>query len=92
MELLFRVQIGGIFELFVEEIGLARIVLSCHFALDVLCDKEGAHDSSEHFIGHHCLMFHDGLQLSVLHQHVLARSVDALEIWASGTFATRRSS
>ena len=38
MELLFHVQIGGIFEIFVEEIDLARIELSCHFALDLLCD------------------------------------------------------
>ena len=44
MELLFHVQIGGTFELFVDEIDLARISLSCHFALDLLCDKEGAHD------------------------------------------------
>ena len=42
MVLLFRVQIGGLFELFVDEIDLARIALSCHFALDFLCDKEGA--------------------------------------------------
>ena len=46
MELLFHVQIGGIFELFVEEIDLTRIELSCHFALDLLCDKSGTHDSA----------------------------------------------
>ena len=46
IELLFHVQIGGIFELLVEEIDLARIALSCRFALDVLCDKEGARDSA----------------------------------------------
>ena len=46
MELLFHVQIGGIFEIFVEEIDLATIALSCHFALDLLCDKAGAHDSA----------------------------------------------
>ena len=46
MELLFHVQIGGIFELFVEESDLARIALSCHFALDLLCDKAGSHDSA----------------------------------------------
>ena len=39
MELLFHVQIGGIFELLVDEIDLARIALSCHFALDILFDK-----------------------------------------------------
>ena len=46
MELPFHVQNGGILELFVEEVDLARIALSCHYALDVLCDKEGAHDST----------------------------------------------
>ena len=44
MELLFHVQIGGIIVLFVDEIDLARIALSCHFALDLLCDKTGSHD------------------------------------------------
>ena len=46
MELLFHVQIGGIFVLFVDEIDLARIALSCHFALDLLCDKAGAYVSA----------------------------------------------
>ena len=46
MELFFHVRIGGIFVLIVNEIDLARIALSCHFALDVLCDKEGAHGSA----------------------------------------------
>ena len=36
MELLFHVQVGGIFVLFVDEIDLARIALSCHFVLDLL--------------------------------------------------------
>ena len=36
MVLLFHVHIGGIFEIFVDEIDLARIALSCHFALDLL--------------------------------------------------------
>ena len=31
LEPLFHVQIGGIFEIFVDEIDLARIALSCHF-------------------------------------------------------------
>ena len=44
MELLFRVHIGGIFEIFVDEIDLARIPLFCHFALDSRCDKAGTHD------------------------------------------------
>ena len=46
LDLLFHVQIGGIFELLVEEIDLARIALSCHFALDLLCDKAETHDSA----------------------------------------------
>ena len=41
MELSFHVQVGGIFAMYVEEVDLARIALSCHFALDLLCDKEG---------------------------------------------------
>ena len=52
MELLFHVQIGGIVALFVDEIDFARIALSCHFTLDLLCDKEGAHVSAS--IGDHC--------------------------------------
>ena len=43
---IFHVRIGGIFVLIVNEIDLARLALSCHFALDVLCDKEGAHGSA----------------------------------------------
>ena len=42
----FHAQNGGIFEIFVDEIDLARLALSCHFALDVLCDKESVHDSA----------------------------------------------
>ena len=44
LELLFHAQIGGIFEPFVDEIDLAKLALSCHFALDLLCYKEGVHD------------------------------------------------
>ena len=33
-------------ELFVKEIDLARIALSCHFALDLSCVKAGTHDSA----------------------------------------------
>ena len=40
-----HVQICGIFEQFVDATDLARIALSCHFALNFLCDKEGAHES-----------------------------------------------
>ena len=46
LELLFHGQISGAFEPFIVEIDLAKIALSCHFALDVLCYKEGAHDSA----------------------------------------------
>ena len=37
VELLFLEQVGGIFKSFVVEIDLAKIALSCHFALDLLC-------------------------------------------------------
>ena len=30
-------------EEYVDELDLEGIALSCHFALDVLCDKAGAH-------------------------------------------------
>ena len=46
MEFLLHVQIGGSFELFVDETDLARISVSCHFALDLLCDKERTHAST----------------------------------------------
>ena len=46
LELLFHGQISGAFEPFVVETDLAKIALSCHFALNVLCDKEGGHDSA----------------------------------------------
>ena len=42
LELLFLEQVSGIFASFVVEIDLAKITLSCHFALDLLCCKEGA--------------------------------------------------
>ena len=46
MELLFHEQISGAFEPFVDEIDLAKIALSCHVALDLLCYNEGVHDSA----------------------------------------------
>ena len=46
MKLLFHVEISAAFEPFVDEIDLAKIALSCHFALDLLCFKEGVHDSA----------------------------------------------
>ena len=45
LELLCHEQTGGVFALYVEETDLAQIALSCHFALDFLCYKEGAYDS-----------------------------------------------
>ena len=41
MELVFDERIGGAVEPF-----FAKIAFSCHFALDVLCYKEGIHDSA----------------------------------------------
>ena len=40
LELLFHEQISGVFEPFVDEIDLAMIALSCHFALDFLYHDE----------------------------------------------------
>ena len=44
VELLFHEQISGAFEHFVDEIDLAKSTLSCHFSLDLLCNKEGVDD------------------------------------------------
>ena len=44
LELFFHEQSSGAFEPFVDESDLAKIALSCHFALDLLCFKEGVHD------------------------------------------------
>ena len=46
LELIFHEHVSGIFESFVVEIDLAKIALSCHFALGLLCYKEGAYDSA----------------------------------------------
>ena len=46
VELSFHEQICGAFEPFVDEIVLAKLELSYHFALDLLCYKEGFHDSA----------------------------------------------
>ena len=46
LELLFIEQVSSVFGPFVDEIELAQIALSCHFALDFLCFKEGAFDST----------------------------------------------
>ena len=46
MEILIHLETGGIFESFVDEIDMARITLSCHFALDLLCYKAGIYESA----------------------------------------------
>ena len=46
LDLLFLEQVCGIFASHLMEIDLAKIALSCHFALDLLCYKEGAYDSA----------------------------------------------
>ena len=46
LELLFHRKTSGVIVLYVEEIDLAQIALSCHFALDSLNYKEGAYDSA----------------------------------------------
>ena len=40
LDFLFQVQINEISVTFNEDIDLAKIALSCHFALDLLCYKE----------------------------------------------------
>ena len=44
LELLFHGQISGVFVPFVVETDLAKIALSCNFALDLLSYKESGHD------------------------------------------------
>ena len=46
LELFFLVQASGIFASYLVEIDLAMIALSCHFALDLLCYKEGVYQSA----------------------------------------------
>ena len=55
LELLFHVQVGAFMEEYVDEVDLLRIALSCHFALDVLCDKAEGHCRDKCSIRHHCL-------------------------------------
>ena len=43
---LFHEQVSSILLLSVDEFDLAKIALSCHFALDLLCYKESAHNSA----------------------------------------------
>ena len=46
LELLFFEHISSILSLSVDEFDLAKFALSCHFALDLLWSKEGAHSSA----------------------------------------------
>ena len=46
LELLFLEQANGILASFIMEIDMAMIALSCHFALDLLCYKEGLYGSA----------------------------------------------
>ena len=46
LDLLFLEQVNGSFASYRVEIDLAKIALSCHFALDLLCYKEGVYDSA----------------------------------------------
>ena len=46
LELLFLEQANGIVASYLVEIDVAKIALSRHFALDLLCYKEGAFDSA----------------------------------------------
>ena len=46
LELLFHGQISGVFLPVVVETDLAKIALSCHFALDLLCYQESGHGSA----------------------------------------------
>ena len=46
LDLLSLGQTSSVFVLYVEEVELGKIALSCHFALDLLCYKEGAYDSA----------------------------------------------
>ena len=39
LELFCHVQIGLRMETLADEVSTARVALSCHFALDLLCDK-----------------------------------------------------
>ena len=47
LELLFHEHVSSILLLFVGEFDLAIIALSCHFAVDLLCYTERAHNSDD---------------------------------------------
>ena len=54
LELFFHPHIGIYMGVLVDEKELVRIALSCHFALDILCDKSETHRAQWHSLGHHC--------------------------------------
>ena len=54
LELLFFEQANGIFASILVEIDMAMIALSCHFAFDLLCYKEGVW--SFFMLWHHCCL------------------------------------
>ena len=56
MELLFLEQTIGFVASYLVEIDVAKIALSCHFALDLLCCKEVVLASTWWYTGHHCPM------------------------------------
>ena len=55
LELLFHVQVGHSWKHISMKSNLVRIALSCHFALDVLCDKVEVHCPDARSIRHYCL-------------------------------------
>ena len=46
LKLIFVEQVNGIFASHLVEIDFAMIALSCHFALDLFCYKEGVYESA----------------------------------------------
>ena len=70
MELLFHQQISSAFEPFVDEIDLAVIALSCHFALDVRCYRKVftiLHDPSLNSIARGVYLSWCGTTATVVH-------------------------
>ena len=46
LELLFFEHVNGIVDSYIVDLDLAKIALSCHFALDLICYKEEVHVSA----------------------------------------------
>ena len=51
--LLCRAHVGVFMEALLDEVDLGTIALSCHFALDVLCDKAEVHCPERNIIRYH---------------------------------------